>query len=64
MATRAQIIRLASRIEAIAGGKKDRLVVVDPCETEQEALQRLGLAGAGSYIFIRTGVPRLTEGCA
>ena len=65
MGTKAQIDRLALRIEALAvAGDKQRIVVVGPDETEEQALQREGLSGSasfGSWIFIRTGVPRCAE---
>jgi hypothetical protein len=64
MASRAQIIRLEQRIEALAAGSlRTRIVVVSPGETKEQALQRQGISGAasGSCIFIRTGVPRSAE---
>ena len=65
MVTRAQIERLSERVEAVAtAGRKQRIVVVGPDETEEQALQREGLsdsASSGSWIFIRTGVPRCAE---
>ena len=62
MVTRAQIERLSERVEAVgAAGRKQRIVVVGPDETEEQALQRNGLSGSGPWIFIRTGVPRCAE---
>ena len=63
MVTRAQIERLSERVEKIASaGDKQLIVVVDPAETNEQALRRNGLSasvGSGSsYIFIHTGVPR------
>ena len=62
MVTRAQIERLSERVEAIAtAGDKQLIVVVDPAETNEQALRRNGLSGSassGSWIFIHTGVPR------
>jgi hypothetical protein len=62
MVTRAQIDRLSERVERIAtSGNKQLIVVVDPNETNEQALQRNNLpasVGSRSYIFIHTGVPR------
>ena len=44
MVTRAQIERLSERVEAVAAaGDKQRIVVVGPDETPEQALQRNGL---------------------
>ena len=64
MVTKAQIERLSGRIEAI--GLQDalpRIVVVDPSETKEQALQREGLGPRprGPITFIHTGVPRSPE---
>ena len=61
MVTRAQIERLSERVEAVAAaGDKQRIVVVGPDETPEQALQRNGLPAlvSRSYVFIQTGVPR------
>jgi hypothetical protein len=61
MVSRAQVGRLAQRIEHLAGGRAERIIVLGPEETEQEALCRVGLVGlpaCNRVIFIRTGVPR------
>jgi hypothetical protein len=62
MVTRAQIERLSERVETIAtASDKQRIVVVGPDETNEQALRRQGLSGSassGSWIFIHTGVPR------
>ena len=62
MVTRAQIERLSERVERIAAADdKQLIVVVDPSETNEQALRRNGLpasVGSRSYIFIHTGVPR------
>ena len=63
MATRAQIIRLAQRIEAL-GQSNDRpcLIVIDPAETKEQAIARYaeerGAMPRGPITFIITGVPR------
>jgi hypothetical protein len=62
MATKAQIIGLTKRIEALARvSTKPRLVVVDPAETLEQAAQRSGVLPAHG-IFVRTGVPRASGG--
>ena len=63
MVTRAQIERLSERVETIAtASDKQRIVVVGPDETDEQALRRNGLptlvVSRSSYIFIHTGVPR------
>jgi hypothetical protein len=62
MATRAQIERLTLRIEALARSEESHLVVVDPSETDEQALARhqrdLGPIRGGTIYLIRTGVPR------
>jgi hypothetical protein len=61
MVSRTQVDRLAQRIERLAGGRTDRMVVLFPGETEEEALRRSGLVGrtaCNRVIFIQTGVPR------
>jgi hypothetical protein len=61
MASRAQIIRLEQRIDALlATTSNGHIMVVDPSETNEQALQRAGLsaAAASRVIFIHTGVPR------
>ena len=63
MVTRAQIERLSERVEKIASaGDKQLIVVVDPAETNEQALRRNGLPASvvsrSSYIFVHTGVPR------
>jgi hypothetical protein len=63
MASRAQIIRLEQRIDALLATrsvKQMQIIVVDPSETNEQALQRAGLptAAASRVIFIHTGVPR------
>lgn len=56
MVTRAQIERLSERVEAVAAaGDKQRIVVVGPDETPEQALQRNGLPPLVSQL---TGVPR------
>ena len=63
MATRAQITRLAHRIEAL-GRPNDRpsLIVVDPAETSEQAVARYaeehGAMPRGQVILVNTGVPR------
>jgi hypothetical protein len=64
MVTKARIERLSGRIEAI--GRQDappRIIVVDPSETHEQALQRAGLGPRprGPITFIHTGVPRSPE---
>jgi hypothetical protein len=64
MATRAQIERLALRIEALERAEEPpRVLVVDPSETKEQALQRAGLGPRprGQITFIHTGVPRALE---
>ena len=62
MATKAQIICLTKRIEALAAASSGpRLVVVDPDETLEQASQRAGVPPAHG-IFVRTGVPRAPGG--
>jgi hypothetical protein len=47
MATRAQIIRLEQRIDAlIATRSKRHIIVVDPSETNEQAIQRARLSAA------------------
>ena len=62
MVTRAQIDRLAQRVEALGSSRhSERIVVLGPDETEKEALRRDGVRDRAAYhriIFIRTGVPR------
>jgi hypothetical protein len=58
MPSRSQIARLAARIEALVSTAK-RLVVVDPSETPEQALSRLGLLESDVSSFVCTGVPRL-----
>ena len=57
MASRSQIDRLAARIEALAPKRARHLVVVDPSETPEQALSRLGLPEAEVSLFVCTGVP-------
>jgi hypothetical protein len=64
MATRAQIDRLAQRIEALERPEQPpRIIVVDPSETQEQALQRAGIGPGprGQITFIHTGVPRAPE---
>ena len=66
MATRAQIERLALRIEALERAEEPpRVVVVDPSETREQALMRAGLGPRprGQITFIHTGVPRALGRC-
>jgi hypothetical protein len=62
MASRAQIIRLEQRIDAllVTGSKSPIIIVVDPSETSEEALERAGIlpAAASRVVLIHTGVPR------
>jgi hypothetical protein len=58
MVSRSQIDRLATRIEALAANATGRLVVVDPSETPEQALARLGLSESEVSKFVCTGVPR------
>ena len=53
MVTRAQIERLSERVEKIASaGDKQLIVVVDPAETNEQALRRNGLpASVGSRSY-------------
>jgi hypothetical protein len=60
MVSRSQVDRIAARIEALAANATRRLVVVDPSETPAQALHRQGFPQAGDYLFICTGVPRLS----
>jgi len=62
MVSRSQVDRLAARIEALAANATRRLIVVDPSETQEQALRRQGLPQAGDYLFVCTGVPRLPVG--
>jgi hypothetical protein len=59
MTTRLQIVRLAARIEALALKPAKQLVVVDPSETPEQALARLGISESEVSMFVCTGVPRL-----
>ena len=61
MPSRSQIARLAARIEALVSTTAKQLVVVDPSETPEQALARLGLSPSPSEVsmFVCTGVPRL-----
>ena len=64
MATRAQIERLALRIEALERAEEPpRIVVVDPPDTREQALMRAGIGPKprGQITFIHTGVPRSPE---
>lgn len=58
MVSRAQVDRIAARIEALAANTTGRLVVVDPSETPEQALSRLGLFESDVSFFVCTGVPR------
>ena len=61
MLSRSQVDRLAARIEALAPkATREVIVVVEPNETNEEALARLGIATAEIAVayFVRTGVPR------
>jgi hypothetical protein len=58
MASKSQIVRLAARIEDLATKPEKRLVVVDPSETPEQALGRLGLSRSEVAYFVQTGVPR------
>jgi hypothetical protein len=60
MASRLQIARLEQRIEAlVANSGPPQLAVIEPDETVEHALERLGPgASRSSIIFICTGVPR------
>ena len=62
MASRSHVLKLAARIEALATKPAKRLVVVDPSETPEQALARLGLTRAEVSYFVRTGVPRSPDG--
>ena len=59
MATRGTNFGLADRIKALASTTAKRLVVVDPNETPERALSRLGLSESEVSFFVCTGVPRL-----
>ena len=64
MATRLQIARLEQRIEelaVVAAGGAMRIIVVDPDETNEQALRRQGIPSSAvspSWVFVCTGVPR------
>jgi hypothetical protein len=58
MVSRSQVDRLAARIEALVANTTGRLVVVDPSETPEQALARLGLSESEVSMFVCTGVPR------
>jgi hypothetical protein len=60
--TRARIVGLAGRIEALAAKRTKRIVVRGPDETSEEALMRVDPLGrVENCIFILTGVPRPRE---
>ena len=64
MATRAEIERLALRIEALERAEvPPQIVVVDRSETEEQALRRVGLGPRprGQITLVHTGVPRSPE---
>ena len=66
MVTKAQIERLSGRIEAIGRqGAPPQIIVVDPSETQEQALARyerdLGAPLRGPITFIHTVVPRSQE---
>jgi hypothetical protein len=60
MASKSQIAWLEQRIEALAAiSGPPQLTVIEPDETVEQALERLGPSASRSSItFIRTGVPR------
>ena len=59
MATRAQIVRLASRIDDVVGrlSGPTPMVIVGSDETLEEAIRKAGLPPGASIIAIHTGVP-------
>lgn len=59
MATRAQIVRLAFRIDDVVGRLRGPtpMVVVGSDETREEAIRKAGLPPGTSAVAIHTGVP-------
>ena len=62
MASRAQIAHIARRIEALKPSGPLQYIVMDPEETQEQALARheeeRGARVHGPVVFIVTGVPR------